>query len=222
MNVRTMCPDKPGLEVRISGRTTPPLIGGVRPLSGPNVKGAGESGVHLRHRAPRQSCSDRQDDRLPPSARGVAFLNALVFKCRGPRMRHGSDFSHWRRDCMPVAPRPACLVPCCPHRANYRGRCRQHASQMERERRARARHSDLHGSRRWKDARAAFLARPEHRLCFYCAQDGKQTRAECIDHSRAPKGDPTVFWDQSRWVPSCLRCNTKKANAVEGGFGRWG
>lgn len=41
-----------------------------------------------------------------------------------------------------------------------------------------------------------------------------------VDHIRAPKGDQTLFWDRSNWQPFARVCNTRKAIATEGGFGR--
>ena len=45
---RMTCPDKPGREVRISGRTTPPFIGGVRPPSGHRSTSVLNSGICQR------------------------------------------------------------------------------------------------------------------------------------------------------------------------------
>jgi 5-methylcytosine-specific restriction endonuclease McrA len=121
---------------------------------------------------------------------------------------------------MPTSPLPGCAVPGCPGRATHRGRCRTHDAARTRERRQRTHHAQLLGSPRWQQARAVFLARPENRWCAYCAQAGRQTASECIDHRDAAKADPAVFWDRSRWVPACLRCNTQKGIRQEGGFGR--
>jgi len=41
-----------------------------------------------------------------------------------------------------------------------------------------------------------------------------------VDHRIAPKGDQTLFWDRSNWQPFASVCNTRKAIASEGGFGR--
>lgn len=121
---------------------------------------------------------------------------------------------------MPVAPLPACRHPRCPARAvPGRGLCSEHLRQSERTRRARANHSQLHGSRQWKAARAAFLARPENRFCCYCREEGKQTPAECVDHKHAAKGDAATFWREQDWIPSCVRHNTLKG-LTEGGLGR--
>lgn len=120
----------------------------------------------------------------------------------------------------PSLPLAACSVPGCPGRATHRGRCQQHHADRERERRHRADHSHLHGSRRWREASAAFLAKPENALCFYCLNLGRKTPATCTDHRIAPKGDHQRFWDVSNWIPACGRCNTLKAINHEGGFGR--
>lgn len=41
-----------------------------------------------------------------------------------------------------------------------------------------------------------------------------------VDHIRAPKGDQALFWNRSNWQPFARVCNTRKAIASEGGFGR--
>jgi hypothetical protein len=97
--------------------------------------------------------------------------------------------------------------------------CPRHAQERNHERRARTNHSHLHGSKRWQRERSTFLAKPENRWCRY-RQEGRQTASECVDREQAAKGNAPVFWDRSRWVPSCLRHNTLKGIALEGGFGR--
>ena len=118
---------------------------------------------------------------------------------------------------MPYAPKAGCLVPRCPNRASYRGRCDR---EIKRGRRRQANHSELHGSKRWQREREALLAKRENWLCKYCLDEGVQTRAECVDHEQAAKGDAGIFWDRSRWIPSCLKHNTRKAIESEGAFGR--
>jgi 5-methylcytosine-specific restriction endonuclease McrA len=52
-----------------------------------------------------------------------------------------------------------------------------------------------------------------------CVQAGRAVQAECTDHILAvSKGG--AFWEASNHQSLCLACNTAKANASEGGFGR--
>ncbi len=68
----------------------------------------------------------------------------------------------------------------------------------------------------WRKASAAFLAQPGNERCA-C---GCGRSANMVDHKRAPKGDMALFWDRSNWQPFARVCNTRKAIASEGGFGR--
>lgn len=68
----------------------------------------------------------------------------------------------------------------------------------------------------WRKASAAFLAEPGHERCA-C---GCGRVADMVDHIRAPKGDMTLFWSRSNWQAFARICNTRKAIATEGGFGR--
>lgn len=68
---------------------------------------------------------------------------------------------------------------------------------------------------KWRRESAAFLLRPENRLCA-C---GCGREANMVDHKRAHKGDASLFWSRSNWQPMHRSCNSKKAAAIEGGFG---
>ena len=69
---------------------------------------------------------------------------------------------------------------------------------------------------RWSRQSKAFLALPGHERCA-C---GCGRTANMVDHRIAPKGDQTLFWDRSNWQPFASACNSRKAIASEGGFGR--
>lgn len=69
---------------------------------------------------------------------------------------------------------------------------------------------------RWQKESQAFLALPGHERCA-C---GCGRVADMVDHIRAPKGNPSLFWDRSNWQPFARICNSRKAIASEGGFGR--
>jgi 5-methylcytosine-specific restriction endonuclease McrA len=92
--------------------------------------------------------------------------------------------------------------------------CRKQAMRAADARRpsARARGYDT----KWQRESKAFLARPENRFCACgCGQV-----ADMVDHKRAHKGSPELFWDRSNWRPMTLRCNSRKAVRTEGAFGR--
>lgn len=68
----------------------------------------------------------------------------------------------------------------------------------------------------WREASAAFLARPENRWC--CCGCGR--RADMVDHKRPHRGDPRLFWDLSNWQPMArVPCHARKTAARDGGFG---
>lgn len=68
---------------------------------------------------------------------------------------------------------------------------------------------------KWRTESAAFLALPVNRLCA-C---GCGRAADMVDHIVAHRGDQKLFWSRSNWQPMNRRCNSRKAAAVEGGFG---
>jgi 5-methylcytosine-specific restriction protein A len=70
---------------------------------------------------------------------------------------------------------------------------------------------------RWRIESRAYLA--EHPLCVYCARRGVVTLADCVDHIRAHRGDPRLFWDRANWASACRACNSAKAAREEGGYG---
>lgn len=69
---------------------------------------------------------------------------------------------------------------------------------------------------RWQRESKAFLALPGNERCA-C---GCGRVADMVDHIRAHKGDPVLFWSRSNWQPFARVCNSRKAIASEGGFGR--
>lgn len=69
---------------------------------------------------------------------------------------------------------------------------------------------------KWQRESRAFLALPGNEWCA-C---GCGEPAEMVDHIIAPKGDMRLFWTRSNWQPLTRACNTRKAIATEGGFGR--
>jgi 5-methylcytosine-specific restriction protein A len=61
---------------------------------------------------------------------------------------------------------------------------------------------------KWQKARATFLAK--HPRCAWCGKPALH-----VHHSTPHRGDPTIFWDTSRWVPLCASCHNRAAQSVE-------
>lgn len=61
---------------------------------------------------------------------------------------------------------------------------------------------NLTKSRRWQQARAAFLE--EHPLCERCTEAGRVTAATVVHHRIAHKGDLDLFWDRANWQSLCF------------------
>lgn len=67
---------------------------------------------------------------------------------------------------------------------------------------------------RWERESAAFLALPGNRFCACgCGQV-----ADMVDHKRAHRGDPSLFWDRANWQPMNRRCNSRKARGGDRGL----
>lgn len=71
-------------------------------------------------------------------------------------------------------------------------------------------------SARWAREKAAFLARPENRLCA-C---GCGRKAAVVDHRQPWKGNLTLFWDRTNWQGLAWPCHSRKTARQDGGFGR--
>lgn len=72
--------------------------------------------------------------------------------------------------------------------------------------------------RRWRKARAAFLAL--NRYCALCRAKGRRSRASVVDHIEPHRGDPVKFWDENNWQPLCDRChNSDKQRRERAAFG---
>lgn len=114
---------------------------------------------------------------------------------------------------MPVSPPKHC--PRFGHPA-YRGSrcplCQKASQQAAEARRPNARQRGY--TYEWQKAAKAFLSQPGNDRCVEC-----NAPASVVDHRIAHKGDQRLFWDRSNWQPMCKRCNTRKANRTEGGYG---
>jgi 5-methylcytosine-specific restriction endonuclease McrA len=67
----------------------------------------------------------------------------------------------------------------------------------------------------WQRARLVFLR--EHPLCVMCADAGRVTSADVVDHRVPHKGDPHLFWDWSNWQSLCKRCHDSHKQSQEKG-----
>lgn len=61
--------------------------------------------------------------------------------------------------------------------------------------------------RKWRTARAAFLAEPDNRLCKLC----QAAIATEVDHIEPHRGDLKLFWRRSNWQGACKRCHSRKS-----------
>ena len=67
--------------------------------------------------------------------------------------------------------------------------------------------------RRWRNARAAFLAL--HPLCVYCERIKRTRAATVVDHIEPHKGDAHKFWDRSNWQALCKPCHDAIKQTLE-------
>ena len=94
---------------------------------------------------------------------------------------------------MPHRPNTPCKHPGCevlvPYGTKY---CDRHKSlHPEESRSASARGYGL----RWQKARKRYLS--AHLLCVECVKEGRYVKATDVDHIKAHRGDPVLFWDES-------------------------
>ena len=107
---------------------------------------------------------------------------------------------------LPRMPDHPCSHPGCP-KLVPRGKkyCEAHAALHSEEVRSAAVRG--YGSR-WRKARKRYLE--AHPLCVECLKDGRYVKATDVDHIKAHRGDPVLFWDESNWQPLCKRCHDRK------------
>lgn len=70
-----------------------------------------------------------------------------------------------------------------------------------------------YGSARWKKARATHLKREP--FCRLCAERGKRTKADTVDHIKPHRGDSRLFWDTSNWQSLCRTCHSSVKQRLE-------
>lgn len=60
-------------------------------------------------------------------------------------------------------------------------------------------------------------------LCRLCSENGKVKSATVVDHVKAHKDDPILFWDRGNLRPLCKPCHDSKTARQDNdhAFGRW-
>lgn len=101
---------------------------------------------------------------------------------------------------MPIKP---CLAPRCPHPAVYRGRCRRHAREWNRQTH---RNRDVYKSRRWKYLRRRILF--ENPLCP-CGE-----LATTVDHI-VPLKDGGLVLARANLQALCASCHSRKSRSEQ-------
>ncbi len=129
--------------------------------------------------------------------------------------------SRWSEGCigpsMPTAAVGFCPRHGCGVRSN--GPCKDH--RRERQQVVDARRGSRHErgyTNKWAAYSKARLA--EHPWCVgYPEPHTIRTLATCTDHIQSGAAAPERFWDETNHQSLCRDCNTRKAIALEGGFG---
>ena len=107
---------------------------------------------------------------------------------------------------MPKKPRTPCRHPGCAELVESgRKYCGKHAPLHRHDRPGAAQRG--YGAE-WRRVRKRFLE--THPLCVECLKEGRYVRATDLDHIRAHRGDPKLFWDPSNWQPLCHSHHSKK------------
>lgn len=70
---------------------------------------------------------------------------------------------------------------------------------------------------RWNKERKLFLSK--HPWCNECLKQGILTPATVVDHTKAHKGDQTLFWDYDNWQSLCETCHNRKTAKED--MGTW-
>ena len=83
------------------------------------------------------------------------------------------------------------------------GRCAKHRHDKQRGNSA-----ERGYDRRWRKAREQYLK--ENPLCAHCAEQGRVTAANEVDHIVPHEGNAALFWDQDNWQELCKLCHSAK------------
>lgn len=117
---------------------------------------------------------------------------------------------------MQKAKRPCREPGCVSFAAERESFCSKHLRARPRSAKAKAWRQE-YGSKRWQEARAAYLQR--HPLCEQCGREGRLVLARVVDHITPHRGEMALFWDSSNWQALCEHCHNRKTAQEDGGFG---
>ena len=118
-----------------------------------------------------------------------------------------------------------CSKPGCPQLAEPgKTRCEEHQwrekpKRVEPEQRPRPSAHRRGYGRKWREARAKFLA--EHQWCVMCQRAGQEVKATVVDHIVPHKGDWKVFWRRSNWQALCEHHHNSKTARHDRHGARW-
>ena len=71
----------------------------------------------------------------------------------------------------------------------------------------------LYNTGRWRKVRKLHLA--SEPLCRMCADEGRITAAQVVDHIKAHKGDEALFWDMGNLSSLCVHCHNRHKKREE-------
>ena len=71
----------------------------------------------------------------------------------------------------------------------------------------------LYDSPRWRKLRAFVLA--EEPLCRLCAEMGRDTPANTVDHIQPHKNNPNLFFDRNNLQSLCASCHSRHKRIQE-------
>ena len=112
---------------------------------------------------------------------------------------------------MPSSPMVPCSHPGCPNLVPPgRKFCEKHKPLHPEENRSPS--SRGYGNR-WRKARKIYL--DQHPLCVMCLKEGRYVKATDVDHIKAHRGDPKLFWDQRNWQSLCHSHHSRKTNTED-------
>jgi len=104
---------------------------------------------------------------------------------------------------MPFAAQGYCSTPRCPNKAEYKGRCTEHARAQERTR-YNADTRKWYCTLAWQTLRQMVLA--DEPICMACHQEASTE----VDHIIPHRGDYTMFFNQSNLQGLCATCHGQK------------
>ena len=59
-----------------------------------------------------------------------------------------------------------------------------------------------------------------HPLCVMCAEEGRTTPADVVDHIVPHQGNEVLFWDSNNWQALCKRHHDSDKQKMERGMSK--